>query len=665
MNIADYIQSAKEGSQEAIAALFDEYKNTVWFLARSLTGETDDVDSVLQYTFYQAFHRINVLKKPENFGMWLNIITANRCRALLHDKHPMSFMQNDDAKAPKVKFSVANTPLDSAVALDPQACSQIAAICDRLPDQLRFCELLYFYSQMSTAQIAKITEYSEAKVKLNISRAEAQIKAELEAISHKYPALSSYNGAGELYTILSSCAERVEISDSFSSDIIATSVTLALSAPPANAEKSESGGDTDKSAKGEKASRKSASDDKFGDNPSDTREVESPIPAALSENAPIPEDEGQAPNSDDTQNVRADADKRAAIRNIVTIAVVLILAASIIIGSVVIIKNAANAVKAPINAEESTNETSAAPVSDDGAQVTEEPATDAATEPPVTEPATEAETEPVTEAETEPPVKIDEPSQPSQPSQPADELSMTKAQADAVFTSRDVGGAVTITGYISGGKEVDIPATIDGSPVTAIGYNAFKDNKNIVSVNIPSTVTEIGENAFNGCSSLTDVTFSPNLVKISTYAFYNCASLGSVKLPSTVSFAGASVFGQTKWISEQKNDFVVAGDGILFRYIGVDTDITVPANVKFITNAFYYNTAVKSITVQSGATELGIYAFCGCTKLTSITLPDTITAISKDAIFDNKALTEIYVKSGSFAEGWCKDNGFASLIKNY
>ncbi len=53
----------------------------------------------------------------------------------------------------------------------------------------------------------------------------------------------------------------------------------------------------------------------------------------------------------------------------------------------------------------------------------------------------------------------------------------------------------------------------------------------------------------------------------------------------------------------------------------------------------------------------GDYAFCMCSYLTSITIPDSVTDIGDEAFsFCAKTLT-VTVDRGSCAEQYCKDNG--------
>src|SRR5262249_42407432 len=61
----------------------------------------------------------------------------------------------------------------------------------------------------------------------------------------------------------------------------------------------------------------------------------------------------------------------------------------------------------------------------------------------------------------------------------------------AQFTFPPDNGAITITGYYGSGGNVDIPASINGYPVIAIGDSVFFFNTTITHVTIPNSVTSI------------------------------------------------------------------------------------------------------------------------------------------------------------------------------
>jgi len=684
MNIADYIEAARRGNSEAIAVLYDEYKNNVYFLCLKLTGEEEEAESVLQYTFFQAFHKLNVLKNPDNFAVWLNVIAANRCRIVMKEKNPVRFMQNDD-KVKKVRLKYGNIPKPTELYADAQVRDELSRIIDSLPDQLRFAAMMYYYSLANLTQIGKVLECDENSVRYYISRASEQLETELTIAEKRCPALGTLEVDGELYTVLHGCEYDVEVPENISEETVATSVTLAMSAAStyASAQSNvreepepeiEPQGDIDENNSVEPIDSRSYDEAKI-DSQYDPNAQENTYQENDYQKEPVDE---QNEGSVQPEIVIPNKERsRTAIRNILTVIIVLILSVSIVAASVSVIKNAAKTAmndldgiytgeKENIGSDDAVigNEGESESSDTESEMTTDDPTTDETepvTEPPVTERDTEPITEPITEPVTEPPVTEKDTEPVTEPDIVGP--SITKAEADMSFACKDENGVITISKYTGTAKEVDIPAMIDNKPVTTIAYNAFLNNTSIVSVNIPSTVTEIGESAFYGCTSLKSVSFSSSLTTLGTYAFYNCTSLAAVKLPTTLTNVGSTVFGGTAWMNNYKNDFVIVGDGVLLRYIGKGEDIIAPDTVKHITNAFYYGGSIKSVVLQSGVTDIGIFAFYGCPKLTSITIPDTVTSIDARAIGENPKLSAIYVKSGSYAESWCKNNGFASILK--
>ena len=84
------------------------------------------------------------------------------------------------------------------------------------------------------------------------------------------------------------------------------------------------------------------------------------------------------------------------------------------------------------------------------------------------------------------------------------------------------------------------------------------------------------------------------------------------------------------------NDFkyeVDDGKVTIADYTGGSGDVIVPSMIDGFPvtcigdNAFCYCTKLTSITLPEGCTTIGNYAFSGCTGLTSITLPNSITTI--------------------------------------
>ena len=85
-------------------------------------------------------------------------------------------------------------------------------------------------------------------------------------------------------------------------------------------------------------------------------------------------------------------------------------------------------------------------------------------------------------------------------------------------------GFAVLTAYTGESRAVEVPATIDGYTVVAIGDRAFLDNAKITSVTLPKTLTSIGWFAFSGCVSLERIEIPATVETISYGAFQNCPS---------------------------------------------------------------------------------------------------------------------------------------------
>ena len=255
--------------------------------------------------------------------------------------------------------------------------------------------------------------------------------------------------------------------------------------------------------------------------------------------------------------------------------------------------------------------------------------------------------------------------------------------------------------YNGKGGDVVIPDS-----VTEIGNWAFDGCTGLTSIVIPNSVTKIGNWAFDGCTGLTSIVIPNSVTKIGEGAFYGCTSLTSIvvakgndKYDSRDNCNAIIETATNTLVNGCMNtvipDSVTKIGGSAFRGCSNLTSINIPDSVTEIGDwAFSGCASLASIVVAKGngkydsrndcnaiietatntlvtgcmntlipdsVTEIGEYAFFGCSNLTSINIPDSVTEIGYRAFSDCHSLTSISIPDSVTGIGWSAFSGCSNL----
>ncbi len=222
------------------------------------------------------------------------------------------------------------------------------------------------------------------------------------------------------------------------------------------------------------------------------------------------------------------------------------------------------------------------------------------------------------------------------------------------------------------------------SSVTTIGESAFSNCNGLTSITIPSSVTSLGREAFCGCKNLTSVTLPESVTSIEYQTFGGCVNLPSITIPTSVTSIGSYAFNQCSSLTSITIPASVTTIGNnAFSYCTGLTSITIPASVTSIGRSAFYGCGLSSIEVESGNTvydsrdncnaiivtatnelffgcknsfipdgveSIGGTAFAyegdsfsGCTGLTSINIPASVTRIGSYAFWNCSDLTSVTI----------------------
>ncbi len=204
-------------------------------------------------------------------------------------------------------------------------------------------------------------------------------------------------------------------------------------------------------------------------------------------------------------------------------------------------------------------------------------------------------------------------------------------------------------------KHIIIPSTYKDKPVTSIKEEAFWLEYSLISIEIPSSIVNIGALAFDACENLTRIDVHADnqyyksiegklytkdgktLIKyvgnssetsyvipegvtlIEQKAFSGSSKLKDIEIPDTVTSIGTQAFFQCSSLGYNIKDNL--------RYLGNGTN---PYLVLIDT----VDDSITSATISDKCGYIYENAFAGCTRLTSLHIPDSVFYIGWHAFYN-------------------------------
>lgn len=159
-----------------------------------------------------------------------------------------------------------------------------------------------------------------------------------------------------------------------------------------------------------------------------------------------------------------------------------------------------------------------------------------------------------------------------------------------------------------GGETAELPAYIDGLPVTAVYEECFSGNETLRRAVLPDTLETIG-----------------------TAAFYQCSNLTEINLPSSIKSIGSSAFAQCGFVN-----------------------VVIPDSVTELSNGVFFGCSnLETVVVSKNVTVINEGTFRCDEKLREITFRGEMTDIHVDALRDSEQAVIIGLP-GSYAETYAK-----------
>ena len=196
--------------------------------------------------------------------------------------------------------------------------------------------------------------------------------------------------------------------------------------------------------------------------------------------------------------------------------------------------------------------------------------------------------------------------------------------------------------------------------VTVISESAFSSCTALTSIDIPNSVTEISSTAFSGCKSLIHISIPEKITGIGTSAFSDCTALSSITFPSTLTGIGDNCFEGCTGLTTVDIPATVSYIGhTSFKDCTKLTSVSIPDGVTGIIGREAFSGCVKlsSITIPQNLEGVRANAFSGCLNLKSVTWNARDCSFSRDNVFPTSVITSFTFGDNveKIPEGICED----------
>ena len=180
--IKELVLSAKNGNKKAFDKLYELTSNEVWFTCISLLKDEENAKDIMQETYITAFLKLDTLKNEEKFCGWLTAIATNKSKNKLKGK--VEYQIDDEVLIAKTETDELMLPEEYINKAEKRK-----VLLQIIEDTLSFNQyqvvLMFYFNELSIAEIAQALEISEGTVKSRLNSSRAKMKTAIEDYENK------------------------------------------------------------------------------------------------------------------------------------------------------------------------------------------------------------------------------------------------------------------------------------------------------------------------------------------------------------------------------------------------------------------------------------------------------------------------------------------------
>ena len=167
-----YITKVINGDTNAFAYLVDNYKNMVFSLAFKMTKNREEAEEISQDTFIKAYKNLIKFKGDSKFSTWLYRIAYHTSL----DNIKKNKNNTNTFEINEITFNQIQAVEHILGGIERKERTKIMDVClNKLADEERSIIWMFYYDELSLKEIIKVTDLSEANLKVKLHRARKKL----------------------------------------------------------------------------------------------------------------------------------------------------------------------------------------------------------------------------------------------------------------------------------------------------------------------------------------------------------------------------------------------------------------------------------------------------------------------------------------------------------
>lgn len=223
-DLKEMIEKAAAGEENALEKIYNLTYVQGFAIALQMVKNEQDAMDVMQDAYISAFRNLKQIEDPRRLKSWFNCIVANKCKDWLKKKKPQLFSDittGDDDREFEDTIADENLTFSPEDSVDYAETKRLMKeILDSLPEDQKLCVLMYYYEELSVADIADALGCSTGTVKSRLNYARKKIRNDVEELERKGTKLYSVAPLPFILWMLREGEKTISVPGSFGRELV-------------------------------------------------------------------------------------------------------------------------------------------------------------------------------------------------------------------------------------------------------------------------------------------------------------------------------------------------------------------------------------------------------------------------------------------------------------